>query len=89
MRRIDKPSILVGALLGLGVALLLGSSDDGDARYQISAAGSGGEGGSHMVYIVDTETGHLWSRYGAGWMTDFGTPHQPTNRGTKVPQVGP
>ena len=82
MKRLHTPSILIGAVLGLCVVLSMGGRDDGPgARYQISAAGTGGEGGSHTVYIVDTETGHLWSRGGGGaWMTDYGTPHRPIQR---------
>ncbi len=89
MKRIHTPSILIGALLGLFVVLSMGGKDDGpDARYQIAAAGSGGEGGSHMVYIVDTETGHLWARrhYGQSFI-DYGTTTRPTAISTKVPRV--
>ncbi len=90
MKRLHTPSVLIGALLGLCVVLSMGGTDDGGARYQISASGSGGEGGNHMVYIVDTETGHLWSRsHGGRSFTDYGTATRPTAVFTKVPPVRP
>lgn len=88
MKRIHTPSILIGALLGLCVVLSMGGADDGpDARYQISAASSGGDRSWHdVVYIVDTETGQLWSRSNSGRkLTNYGTPTQPTAVSTNVP----
>ena len=86
MKRLHLPSILIGALLGLCVVLSMGGTDDGDARYQIAAAGAGE--GFMTVYILDTTTGHVWSRSADGIrMTDYGTLSQPVHRGLHVPNV--
>ena len=71
MKRIHTPSILIGALLGLCVVLSMGGRSDDGGQYQIAA--SDGD-----VFILDTTTGHIWSRSGiTGEVWDFGTPDRP------------
>lgn len=71
--------LLGGIVVGLLLALLIGSAGSETGRYQADISGA-------HICIIDTTTGHVWLRYNAGQRTvgrthyDLGTPHQPSLR---------
>ena len=74
MKSIDGKSVVIGLLMSVCVLLLMGQTGGGVSygKFQLAL---GGEANT-ISYIMDTDTGELWSRQVSGYKY-FGTPHNP------------
>jgi len=74
MKSIDGKSVVIGLLMGVCVMLVMGQTGGGVSygKFQLAL---GGEDNT-ISYIMDTDTGELWSRQANGHKY-FGTPHNP------------
>jgi len=79
MKSIDGKSVIIGLLAGVCLMLIVGQSGVSYGSFQLAV---GGEDDS-IPYIMNTDTGELWSRqYNAH--ESFGTPHNPKYEHTRL-----